>query len=163
MRTRPYLALGLAASFAALTAAADPPDPGKVTWAKGYPKSVAAKPSEIEGAVVTFGDQKVKADGVVAVSGDYELKPGWVVKEVQFYVSPKAGGSQSEITKLNLGTGQKWGALDPKDKTKVVPARLPLPKGEWAVCVVFQFEGKDAAGKPATVAWMAALKYVEIK
>jgi hypothetical protein len=153
----------LTAALASLAVAADPPDPGKVTWAKGYPKAVAANPGEIDGVVVTFGPHKVKADGVVALSGGYELKPDWAVKEVQFYVSPKAGGSRSDITKLSLGTGQKWGAPDPKDKTKVVPARLPLPRGEWTVWIVFQFEGKDAAGNPVTVPWVPTLKDVEVK
>jgi hypothetical protein len=149
MRTRPYLVLGLMATFAALSIAADPPDPGKVNWAKDYPKAIAAKPGEAEGAI--------------EVSGDYEVKPGWAIKEVQFYVVPKAGGTRSEITTLNLGVGSKWGALDPKDKTKVVPARRPVAKGEWTVWILFHFEGKDVAGKQVTVPWLAKIKTVEVK
>lgn len=148
MRTRPYLALGLAATFAGSAMAAEPPDPGKVSWAKDYPKAVAAKAGEAEGAV--------------EVRGDYEVKPGWAVKEIQFSVAPKAGGAKPEPVKLKFAGG-KWGALDPKDKTKVIPARVPLDKGEWSIWIVFVFEGKDSSGQPVTVPWLTTVKHVEVK
>jgi hypothetical protein len=148
MRTRPHIALGLVATFAALTIAADPPNPGKVSWAKDYPKAVAAKAGE--------------AKGVVELYGEYELNPGWKVMDIQFSVTPKVGGTKSKSVELKF-TGGKWGALDPKDKTKVIPAKLPLDRGKWNVWIVFHFGGKDASGQPVTVPFLATVKDIEVK
>jgi hypothetical protein len=148
MRFRSSLVAVFAASLTGLAAAADPPDAGKVAWAKDYPKAVDAKPGETKGAVELLGEA--------------EPKPGWVVKEVLFDYAPAAGGEMAKPTKLKF-QDNKWGALDEKDKKKIVPAKVPIEKGKWEVRVLILFEGTDITGKKLTVPYQTRWKIIEVK
>ena len=147
MRVRPFAVLALSVAVCGLVAADDPPAAGKFTWAKDYPKVIDAKPGEAEGAVELLG--------VV------EPKPGWTVKKVLFDYTPRAGGALAKPTELKF-LDKKWGALD-KDKKKVVPAKVPMDKGEWQVRVTVLFEGTDPTGKTVTVPYQVPWKTVEVK
>lgn len=126
----------------------DPLNPGKVTWAKGYPRVTAIKQGEMTHSV--------------EVKGDVESKDGWTLKEVKISFSPKSGGELSQPTSLKF-TGGKWGEIDPANKSNVIPAKVPIAQGDWNVWVVFVFDGSDAEGKPTTVSYLAAIKSVEVK
>ncbi len=143
-----FLRVLVVATSAGLVQASDPPDQGPVTWAEGYPKAIAAKPGETKGAI--------------EVLGGYKFKPGWTVKEVQFSVTPKAGGTRSEPIKLKYADG-KWGELDPKDKAKMVPAQMTVARGEWSVWIACLVTGKDESGQQVTKTWLAMIKNVEVK
>ncbi len=132
--------LTLIALASASTVAADPPKYGTVTWEKDYPKP---------------------AQGEAELFGSYKFNPGWTLKNVQYSVTPKAGGMLSATTELQALNG-RWGVIDPKDKTKIVPAVAILRKGEWSVWVVFTIEGKDETGTLVEVPFLATIKNVEV-
>lgn len=125
-----------------------PADAAKVLWAEGYPKAVPVKAGEKRGKIEVFGD--------------YKVKDGWAVREVELYFVPKGGGPASEPVDLKF-VGGRWGAPDFKDLNKVIPARIPIGVGVWNVNVTFLLEGKDATGQPATALWAPPTAYVEVK
>ena len=146
MRSRLFLVLGLAALIvSSSTNAADPPKYGQLRWAKDYPK-VRPAPAKQE----------------VELFGEYKFNAGWTVNEAKYSLTPKAGGMMSATTELKALNGI-WGAIDPKDKTKVVPFVATLGKGEWSVWIVFTIEGKDENGVMVEVPFLATIKNVEVK
>ncbi len=147
MRVRPLAVLALSAAISGLAVADDPPDAGKVAWAKDYPKVIDAKPGEAKGAVELLGEVEPPAGW------------GWTVTKVEYDYSPAAGGVLAKPTELKFRDG-KWGELD-KDKKKIVPAKVPMDKGKWQVRVRFQFT--DAAGQPVATPYQTSWKVIEIK
>ncbi len=149
MRPFLFLALGLAALTTSAANAVEPPGPiskyGQLLWEKDYPK-VRPAPAKQE----------------VELFGEYKFKDGWTVKDAKFNLTPKAGGNLTAPTELKALNG-KWGALDPKDKTKVVPFVATLGKGEWTVWIVFTLEGKNEDGVVVELPFLAMLKNVEVK
>ena len=148
MRTSIYVLLGLLTLTFPTASVADDADAkkyGTLLWEKDYPKAKPAPATEIE------------------LIGEYKFKPEWSVKDARVVFTPaKTGGNYSAPTALKCLNG-KWGALDPKDKTKIVPAVVPLGKGEWTVWVTVTLEGKDASGTKVEVPFLAMLKNVEVK
>ncbi len=99
----------------------------------------------------------------IELLGNYKFNAEWTVKAAKVVFTPKVtGGVYSAPTELKFLDG-KGGALDPKDKTKIVPAIVPLGKGEWSVWVFFTLEGKDASGTKVEVPFLATIKNVDVK
>ncbi len=148
MRTRTFFLIGLVALLVPTTLVAQDADAkkyGQLLWDKDYPKVRPAPATEIE------------------LLGNYKFNAEWTVKAAKVVFTPKVtGGVYSAPTELKFLDG-KWGALDPKDKTKIVPAIVPLGKGEWSVWVFFTLEGKDASGTKVEVPFLATIKNVDVK
>jgi hypothetical protein len=122
-------------------------EPGEADWAEGYPK------------VIPAGKE---ARGAVELYGTCEAKPGWTLKAATYSYIPKAGGPLSAPAPLTI-IGKHWGQPDPKDPSKVTPAKAPMEKGEWAVRVDFAFEGKNATGQTVTIPYQIRTANVKIE
>jgi hypothetical protein len=142
------LATVASAALIGPAASADKPDPGKAAWAKDYPKARPAPAGQ--------------TNGEIELLGEYKTNPGWSVKSCSFAYIPKAGGVLSKPVELKFADG-KWGAEDDKQKGKIVPAKVPMDRGEWTVRVVVVFEKPGPDGQPVTVPYLVGWTNVEIK
>lgn len=131
---------------AAVATPAEPPNPGKVTLAKDYPKAID----------VPKGEKK----GAVELSGEYTTEKGWEPVACAVSYAPQAGGTLGS-TKLSFADG-KWGTLDEKTK-KIVPAKIPMEKGKWMLMVAIQYKYTGADGKTKQIPVITPWVNVEIK
>lgn len=131
---------------AATAGSAEMPAPGKVTFAKDYPKPINVLKGETKGAV--------------EVSGEYTTEKGWEPVACAFNYVPQAGGVQ-KTEKLTFADG-KWGVTDEKTR-KIVPAKFPMEKGKWMVVVAIQYKRTEANGTVKQVPVVTTWVPVEVK